>query len=183
MPTFAHVKNQTPPELPDICELATFAVAVVPFALGALEYRIPKYIWSEDGYLRGVQLIRSLQMALLCGGMKEITDRQDALYRMVGTAIYGTDYSVVATEPELIVTPILEPIHALTIENDESILGRMELLKQLLENGINGTATPNYDRENGIRDLLELIQAAIEAESNLDPEMLAKLAEIALALA
>lgn len=183
MPQIAHVSNLTPPEPPDICELVTFPVAVVPYALGALEYRIPKYIWSEDGYLRGVQLIRSLQMALLCGGMKELIESQDRIYRMLGTALFGTEYSIVATEPELIVTPILEPTHALTIENDESILGRMEVLKQLLENGINGTDTPNYSRENGIRDLLELIQAAVEAESNLDPEMLAKLAEIALALA
>lgn len=121
-------------------------------------------------------------MALLCGGLKEITDRQDDLYRMVGTAIYGTIYEVVATDPELIVSPTIDPTHALVIESDESILGRMELMKQLLENGINGTATPNYDRENGIRDLLELIKAALEDENDIDSDMLAKLAEIALAL-
>jgi hypothetical protein len=182
MPRIAHVSNLVPADPPDVCELAVFPVAVVPFALGALEYRIPKYVWADDSYARGVQLIRSLQMAILCGGMKELIESQDRMYRMLGTAIYGTVYEVVATDPELIVTPIIEPTHLLEIENDESILGRMELMKQLLENGINGTATPNYDRENGIRDLLELIKAAIEAESDIDADMLAKLAEIALAL-
>lgn len=183
MPRIAHVHNQTPAPAPDVCELAIFPIAAVPFALGALEYRIPKYIWAPASYLRGVQLIRSLQLALLCGGLKEITDRQDALYRMLDTALYGTSYNVVSSEPDLIVEPIIWPTRELTIENPDSLLGRAEDLRQLLQNGINGTPTDNYDRANGIRDLLELIQAALESESGIDSDMLAKLAEIALLVA
>jgi hypothetical protein len=183
MPRFTHVHDLIPADLPDVSELAGFCVAVVPFALAALEHRIPRYIWAEDSYLRGVQLIRSLQMALLCGGMREITDRQDALYRMLDTAIYGTEYSVVETDPELIVSPAIEPTHALTIERADSIFGRMEDNRQLLQNALNGTETPNYARPDGIRDLLEQILTAAEAESNLDPELLAKLGEIAVLLA
>jgi hypothetical protein len=72
MPKFTHVHDFTPPDPPDVCELAAFPVAVVPYALAALEYRVPKYVWSEEGYVRGVQLIRSLQMAMLCGGMTDL---------------------------------------------------------------------------------------------------------------
>jgi hypothetical protein len=182
MPRMTHVHDQTPAPAPDVCEIATFPIAVVPFALAALESRIPKYIWTIAGYSRGVQLIRSLQMALLCGGLKEITDRQDELYRMLGTAIYGTEYGVLATEPELIVTPEITPTHTLTIQHDDSILGRMEDMRQLLQNGLNGTDTPHYGRADGVRDLLELIKIALEADDDLDPEMLAKLAEIAVLL-
>lgn len=183
MPRFTHVHDLVPPAPPDVCELAIFPVAAVPYALAALEYRIPRYVWADDSYLRGVQLVRSMQLAILCGGLKEITDRQDALYRMLGTAIYGTLYNVVSVDPVLVVEPPIEPTHSMDFDNPDSLLGRAEDLRQLLQNGINGTDTPLYDRANGVRDLLELIQAAIEAESNLDPEMLAKLAEIALALA
>jgi hypothetical protein len=121
-------------------------------------------------------------MALLCGGLKEITDRQDALYRMLDVALFGAEYSVVTTTP-LVVTPAITPTHPLVIDREDSVIGRMEDMRQLLQNGINGTSTPNYTRENGIRDLLELIQTAIETESGIDSDMLAKLAEIALVLA
>jgi hypothetical protein len=166
-----------------VCEIAIFPIAVVPFALAALEFRIPPFIWADDSYMRGVQLIRSLQMALLCGGLKEITERQDALYRMIGTALYGTSYNVVATEPELLVEPQIWPTHDVAIDNEDSIFGRMEDSRQLLQNAFNGTDTPNYSRPDGVRDLLEQIKVAIEAGGELDDDMLAKLAEIALALA
>lgn len=183
MPKFSFPKNLEAPEEPYTSELAGFCVAVVPYALAALESRATRYTWSEDSYLRGNQLIRSLQMALLCGGLKEITERQDALYRLVDVALFGTTYSVVETVPELIVSPEIAPTHDLAIAAPESIMGRLETAKQLLENALNGTITPEYDRADGVRDLLEQLLVAMEAESNLDPEMLAKLAEIALALA
>jgi hypothetical protein len=182
MPRFTHVHDLVPPDPPDVCELAVFPVAVVPYALAALEHRIPKYVWSQDGYVRGVQLIRSLQMAILCGGLKEITERQDALYRMVDTAIYGRIYMVESTDP-LVVSPTIQAVHDLAIEHDDSILGRMEDQRQLLQNALNGTDTPNYDRVDGVRDLLEQIKTAIEASGGLDDDMLAKLAEIAVLLA
>jgi len=107
----------------------------------------------------------------------------DRLYRMVDTALYGTAYTIEETDPELIVTPEISPVHALTIEHEDSILGRMEDMRQLLQNALNGTETPNYDRANGVRDLLESLLTAAEAEGSLDPDMLAKLAEIAVLLA
>jgi len=181
MPRFTHVHDLVAPEPPDVCELAAFPVAVVPYALAALEHRIPKYIWDSASYVRGVQLIRSLQMAILCGGMVDLIESNDRIYRMLDTALYGTDYSVISTDP-LVVEPAIEATHALTIEHPDSLLGRAEDLRQLLQNGLNGTATTLYDRELGIRDLLELIKAAVEASDTLDPDMLAKLAEIALLL-
>lgn len=183
MPAITHVHNLVAPEPPDVCEITSFPVAVVPFALAALEYRIPRYIWQSDSYLRGVQLIRSLQMALLCGGIKEITDRQDDLYRMLDTAIYGTEYSIEATDPELIISPTISHTKLLLVDSPLSIFGRMESMNQLLQNALNGTETTEFDRLNGIRDLLEQLLVAAEAESDLDPDMLAKLAEIAVLLA
>jgi hypothetical protein len=183
MPRFTHVHDLVPPDPPDVCEIAIFPVAAVPFALAALEHRIPIYVWSEAGYARGVQLIRSMQLAILCGGVKEITDRLDNLYRLHAGALYGTEYSVVSSDPELVIEPAIQAYHALDFENENSLLGRAEDLRQLLQNGINGTETPLYDRADGIRDLLELIKTALETESGIDSNMLAKLAEIAVLVA
>lgn len=182
MPAITHVHDLVAPEAPYQCEIAVFPVAVVPFALGSLEYRIPRYVWADSSYLRGLQLVRSMQLAILCGGVKEITDRQDALYRMLGTAIYGTAYNVVSSEP-LVVEPQIWPTHELAIDDEDSLLGRAEDQRQLLLNALNGNDTPHYSRPNGVRDLLELIQAAVEASDDLDPEMLAKLSELAVLLA
>lgn len=179
MPRFAHVHDLVPAELPDVPELAGFCIAVVPFALAALEYRMPKYVWAEDSYLRGTQLIRGLQMALLCGGLQQITDRQDALYRMVDSALFGTVYSVVETEPLLIVAPEIPPVHDLTIIDPLSMIGRMDDMSQLLQNALNGTDTPNYSDTPGIRQLIADLIAAIEAGEANDEEMLANLVQIA----
>jgi len=92
MPRFVHVHDLVAPDPPDVCELAAFPVAVVPYALAALEHRIPPYIWADDSYVRGVQLVRSLQMALLCGGMTELIAEVRALR--------GLDPAYVTTAPE-----------------------------------------------------------------------------------
>jgi hypothetical protein len=183
MPAITHVHNLVAPAPPDTCEIVIFPVAVVPFALGALEYRIPRYVWADDSYLRGVQLVRSLQMALLCGGVKEITDRQDALYRLLAGALYGTEYNVVATDPELVIEPPIDSYHALDFENENSILGRMEDSRQLLQNALNGTETPIYSDTPGIRELLASLIEAVQAGETNDEEMLAKLVQIAGLLA
>lgn len=182
MARFTHVHDLVPAALPDVAEIAGFCVAVVPFALAALEHRIPRYVWTEESYLRGTQLVRSLQLSLICGGLKEITDRQDALYRMLDTAMFGTTYSIIESDP-LEVEPVINPTHGLVIEHADSLLGRMEDSRQLQQNALNGTETPLYDRANGVRDLLEQLITALEASDDLDPDMLAKLSEIALALA
>ena len=122
-------------------------------------------------------------MALLCGGLKEITDRQDDLYRMLDTAIYGTEYSVEATDPELIVSPAIAHTHLLAIERPDSMLGRMEDMRQLLQNALNGTETPEYSDTPGIRELLANLITAVEAGGASDEDMLAKLGEIAVLLA
>lgn len=183
MPKFSFPHNLEAPELPDVSELAGFCVAVVPYALAALESRATLYTWSPDSYLRGNQLIRSLQMGLLCGGLKEITDRQDALYRMLDTAIYGIEYSVVSTDPVLVVEPTIEATHSIVFDNPASVLGRMEDMRQLLQNALNSTETPLYAEPLGVRELLANLITAVEAGGASDADMLAELVQIAGLLA
>lgn len=182
MPVYQHPHNQTPPDPPDQCELGIFPVAVVPYALGALESRTYKYSWSDDGYYRGVQLIRSLQLAILCGGLKEITDRQDALYRMLAGGIYGTLYTVESTDP-LVVTPEIGPTHDLVVDANDSLLGRIDDVQQVLKNSINGTITDNYTDPRGLKQILEDILANSGESNDLDEEEIAKLIQIIAALA
>jgi len=52
-------------------------------------------------------------------------------------------------------------------------------MRQLLQNALNGTETPNYSDTPGIRELLANLIAAFEAGEANDEEMLAKLVQIA----
>jgi len=122
-------------------------------------------------------------MAILCGGLKEITDRQDNLYRMLGTAIYGTEYSVVSIDPDLVVEPPIEPTHNIDFVNPDSILGRMEDARQLAQNAMNGTETAIYAEPLGVRELLANLITAVEAGGASDADMLAELVQIAGLLA
>ncbi len=152
MPRIAHVKNQTPPDPPDTCELATFPVAVVPYALGALEYRVPKYVWSEDGYLRGVQLIRGLQMALLCGGMQELVEGQNKIYRLIDSAMYGRTYTVETEEP-LVIAPEIPAVPDQTLQ-PAGLLTMVDALPGILDAGwfgIGGHKATIADVVNALR--------------------------------
>lgn len=140
MPRVAHVHNQTPAELPDVFEVATVPIAVVPFALGALESRIPSYIWSEDGYLRGNQLIRSLQMSLLCGGMTEITARQDQLYRLLDSGLNGTVYTA-AGDP-VVVSPSIPEVPT-DVAELPGLVARIDHLEQMLD-ALPGITDPGW---------------------------------------
>lgn len=152
MPRYQHPHNQTPPAPPDVCELAVFPVAVVPYALGALESRVYKYIWSDEGYLRGVQLIRSMQMSLLCGGMKELTDGQDRLYRLLDTALTGRVYSVESTEP-LVITPAITVVPE-PLDPPAGIVAYLDELPGIINPGwfgIGGQKTTLADVVNALR--------------------------------
>jgi hypothetical protein len=111
-----------------------------------------------------------------------LIESNDRLYRMLDTAIYGRQYTIAALEP-LTVNPVINPTRALVYEDNASILGRLHSLLQVLDNGLNGTETQQFNRADGIRDLLEQIIAQLQESGNLDPEILAKLTEIAALVA
>jgi hypothetical protein len=166
------------------CYVVAINASLIPLVAGALKHFLERRSWHDDAeYELGYNAFADLQRCMMKCCIDDLLASNDRLYRMVDTALYGTEYTIEATDPELIVTPEISATHDLTIEHADSILGRMEDMRQLLQNGLNGTETPNYDRANGVRDLLEQLITAAEAESELDPEMLAKLAEIAVLLA
>lgn len=166
------------------CYLVAINASLIPLVAGALRFFEKRGTWLTDAdYESGYNAFAELQVCMMRLCVDDLIESNDRLYRMLGTAIYGTEYSVVATEPELIVTPAIEPTHLLTIENEESILGRMEDMRQLLQNALNGTDTPNYSDVPGIRELLTNLIAAVEAGGASDDDMLAQLVQIAGLLA
>lgn len=165
------------------CYLVPINAALVPLVAGALALFQERHYWStSDDYERGYNAFAELKACLMRACIDDLVESNNRLYRMLDTAIYGRTYVVQTADP-LVVVPDIEPTHVLEIEHSDSVLGRMEDLRQLLQNALNGTETPNYDRPNGVRDLLESLITALQANGQLDDEMLAKLTEIALLVA
>lgn len=73
------VKNLDAPLPPYTEEITVFPVAVVPFALAALESRALPSCWLPQYRIVGPQLIRMLQVALLGGFMEELIRELRAL--------------------------------------------------------------------------------------------------------
>jgi hypothetical protein len=133
MPRFSFPSNLVPPDPPDVPELAIFPVAVVPYALAALESRTTKHTWSEDGYQRGVQLIRSLQMALMTGGLSDLLEGQNRIYRLIDSAMYGREYTVETEEP-LVIAPVIPLVPDPTLE-PAGLLTMVDALPGILDAG------------------------------------------------
>lgn len=165
------------------CYLVPINATLIPMVAGALRWFEFRASWKSDqDYERGYNAFAELQVCMTKLCIDALIASNDRLYRMLDTAIFGVGYVVQSTDP-LVVLPDIPPQRTMGIYDEASILGRMENLKQLLENGLNGTETPQYDRQNGVRDLLEQLLTAIQQTGQLDDEMLAKLAEIALLVA
>lgn len=166
------------------CYLVAINASMIPLVAGALKHFEERRSWHSDAeYEQAYNAFAELQACMMKCCIDDLIESNDRIYRLVDTALYGRHYEIVSTDPDFIVEPPVQAAHPLVIENVDSILGRMEDMRQLLQNGFNGTETPLYDREFGVRDLLEQLKVALEAESNLDPDMLAKLGEIAVLLA
>ena len=165
------------------CYLVAINAALVPLVAGALELFQQRYAWQTDeDYERGYNAFAALRACMMRTCIDDLIESNDRLYRMLDTAIFGRQYSVISTDP-LEVSPAIAPTHDLVIEDNASALGRMETLQQLLDNALNGTETPQFDRADGVRDLLEQIRDSLATNGELDDDMLAKLIEIAALLA
>jgi hypothetical protein len=154
------INNLTAPAPPYVAELAVFPVAVVPFALAALESRTVKYVWAdEENYQRGVQLIRSLQVALLTGGMQELIESNNRLYRLLDSALYGRQYTQVSVEP-LEITPVI-PAAPDTTAFPAGLIDKLEQLPGILDAGWFGIG----GRKATIADIVTALRVGKETDA------------------
>jgi hypothetical protein len=114
--------------------------------------------------------------------LSDLLEQNDALYRMVNTALFGVTYSTVTTDP-LVVTPPIAPHVTLDVHDQDSLLGRIDRLTQLIDNTINGTETPLYTYDPSVKALLQSIIDALAADDTDLSSILAELEVVAGLLA
>jgi len=124
-------------------------------------------LWLTNAdYERGYTAVVELEQCLMATCLTDLIEQQNALYRMVNTALFGETYTLVGTDP-LVVTPAIAPLVTLDILNQDSLLGRVDRLTQLVDNRLAGTDTPLYDDLPGIKQQLETIIAAMGDDADL----------------
>jgi len=164
------------------CFLVSIPRPLVPYVGGLLKMLENRGFWaSEANYERGYAAVVELEGCLMSTCLDVLLEQNNALYRLLNTAVLGQAYTTVTVDP-LVVTPAIEPHIDLTILDQDSLMGRIDRLTQLIDNRIAGTETPLYDALPGIKQQLEEVIAAIGEGTDLT-EVISNLEGIALLLA
>lgn len=164
------------------CFLVAIPRPLVPYVGGLLKIAENRGFWStEADFLRGYTATLELEACLMSTCLDVLLEKQDAQYRLLNTALRGETYTVVSENP-LVVTPAIEPIVDLGFIDQDSLMGQVDRLTQLVDNRLAGTETPLYDALPGIKQQLEEIIAALGEGTDLT-EVITNLEAIALLLA
>lgn len=164
------------------CFLVAIPRPLVPFVGGLMKIAENRGFWlSEGDYIRGYTAITELEECLMAQCLSELVEQNNALYRLVNTALLGQAYTTVTDDP-LVVDPPIEPFVTLEVLDQDSLMGRIDRLTQLVDNRLAGTETPLYDALPGIKQQLETIITALGEGTDLT-EIISQLEGIALLLA
>ena len=149
------------------CFLVSIPRPLVPYVSGLLKLLEQRGFWaSSDDYINGYTATIELEECLMATCLNVLLEQNDALYRLLNTALLGVAYTTVSESP-LVVTPAIAPHVNLDIHDQDSLLGRIDRLTQLIDNRIAGTDTPLYSDLPGIKQQLEDVIAALGDDTDL----------------
>jgi hypothetical protein len=150
------------------CFLVSIPRPLVQFVGGLLRIGEQEGFWaSPEDFKRAYTAITELEGCLMTTCLDVLLQQNDALYRLINTAVLGVAYTTVSESP-LVVTPAIAPHVNLDIHDQDSLMGRIDRLTQLIDNRIAGTETPLYDALPGIKQQLETIITALGDDTDLE---------------
>lgn len=165
------------------CYLVSVPRPLVPYVGGLLRLLELRGFWAtEEDYIEGYTATIALEACLMATCLDVLLEKQDSMYRMLDTALFGTEYTVESEDP-LVVTPAIAPTHNLAFESYDSALGRLARIADVVDNAINGTITPEYSYTPSVKDKLQAVIDAIEASATDNAGIIDELTLILGALA
>lgn len=165
------------------CFLVAVPRPLVPYVGGLLKIAENRGFWlSDTDYRQGYTAVVELEECLMSTCLDVLLEKQDALYRLLNTGIFGVTYETVSTDP-LVVTPDIAPHVTLDVHDQDSIMGRLDRVTQLIDNSVNGTTTPLYTYDPSVKSLLQGIIDALGTEDTDLGDLLSQLELIAGLLA
>lgn len=146
------------------CFLVAVPLPLVPFASGLLRIMEQRGFWASEGdYLHGYTAVMELERCFMSTCLNDLLEGVDRISMRLDTYMVGKEYTVESSDP-LIISPALSPIATLDIDNQDSLLGRIDRLTQLTDNSINGTDTPLYSDTNSVKALIQGVIDALAAD-------------------
>lgn len=165
------------------CYIVSIPRALVPFVGGLMKLAEKRGFWATEGdFQRGYAAVVRTEACLMATCLDVLLQKQDELYRLLNTALLGVAYTTVSVDP-LVVTPAIAPHVNLDIHDQDSLIGRIDRLTQLVDNRLAGTETPLYDQLPGVKQQLQELIDAMAADDMTFDEMLSALTTIAGLLA
>lgn len=164
------------------CFVVAIPRPLVPYVAGLLKIAENRGFWqSETDYINGYTAIIELEECLMTTCLDVLVQQNEALYRLINTAVRGVTYTVVSEDP-LVYEPNIDPFVNVGFDGQDSLMGQIDRLTQLIDNRIAGTETPLYDALPGIKQQLEAVIAALGDDTDLST-IISDLEAIALLLA
>lgn len=149
------------------CFLVSIPRPLVPYVGGLMKIAEQRGFWATaNDYQRGYEAVTELEACLMSSCLNVLFEKQDELYRLVNTGIFGVTYTTVSLNP-LVVTPAIAPHVTLDVHDVNSIMGRLDRLTQLTDNTFNGTATDLYAYSPNIKEQLQAIIDALGEGTDL----------------
>ena len=146
------------------CFVVAIPRPLVPYVGGLLTIMEKRGFWlSDTDFLRGYTAVVELEACLMSTCLDVLLQQNDALYRLINTGIFGQLYETTSSDP-LVVEPAIEPHVTLEVLDQDSLMGRIDRLTQLIDNTVNGTETPLYDYSPNVKELLQGIIDALGAD-------------------
>jgi hypothetical protein len=165
------------------CFVVAIPRPLVPYVGGLLKILEKRGFWQSDtDYLRGYTAVIELEGCLMATCLTLLLEKQDALYRLVNTGIFGQVYETTSDDP-LVVVPGIAPWVPLDVLDQASIMGRLDRVTQLIDNSINGTATTLYTYDPSVKALLQSVIDALSTDTTDLGSILSELEAIALLVA
>lgn len=167
--------------------LSCVPIEALPFVLSALDLRAQKYWWIEaEDEKNGRRLMYLVSIMLLQGCGDEIVTAINQVYRLLDASINGTTYTYTgvgsAVDP-YVYNPAIGIVPTVGEADEPGQRFYLAKAMRLLDNLVNSTPHPDAPDTRNIREQLDQIIAALEAE-DFDPATIeALLGQIALLLA
>jgi hypothetical protein len=155
------------------CVLVPIDVALVPLVSGALNKFQEQYVWETlDDWRQGYNAFAELQAAMANNCLRDLIESNNRLYRLLDTALNGTQYSTMSNpaDPERpIITPEIPAApSALAPSADGALRAQLARLWQLAENFQTGTEIDIPAIDSGVTlDFGNSLQARLEAVQGL----------------
>lgn len=139
------------------CVLVALPVALVPLVTGALQKYERRYLWATDAdYERGYNALAEIQAQMSNKCLQELIDSNNQIYRLLDTALNGTQYSTVTNPADPTRPTVLPPIPFVppaSTSAANALRAHVGRLWQLAENAATGAS---YAAGSGIAGSAEL---------------------------